>query len=648
QEEGQSVSLCVLNMKGYIDNLERLGHPVTLSLGVSLILIGLRKEYDGFVQNYNMHSMGKTVNELQAMLKLHEQTLPKSNALNAIRAGKVQKSNKHKKSHSQKGAKGQNQGKGKFVPKPKIPPPPKRENPVKDSIYHECEEIGHWKRNCPQYQAELMKKKKNTASGAGGSGSMASRKLKPGALRLYVGNGQREAIEAIGAFYLCLPSGLEIFLNNCHYAPSITRGVISVSRLSMMIALNAKNKLKIVTSKMIEHAVESEERAWKNNGDREQRKRLIRFRMGLAECYSNLRGQILLLQPLPSVAKAYGMIRQEEKQRECVLPKPLESVAFSTQSYQQTRFNNSNKNANKQYPNRPQTGRKSTYKPEVYCTNCSKEGQSIDECYKLKGCLIGHSLYGKYKPPVTRSVNVNDNRNPKVNLVHMHDTAIECYSNLRGQILLLQPLPSVAKAYGMIRQEEKQRECVLPKPLESAAFSTQSYQQTRFNNSNRNANKQYPNRPQTGRKSTYKPEVYCTNCSKEGQSIDECYKLKGCLISHSLYGKYKPLVTRSVNVNDNRNPKVNLVHMHDTASTSTQVEASTSGNDAGLNKRIAHGNLCEGLYIIYPDQVTPTSSTVLITNSKDSTMLWHSRLGHPSTSTLQQIKSISVSCNEIL
>nr|GEX46163.1 zinc finger, CCHC-type [Tanacetum cinerariifolium] len=58
QEEGQSVSSYVLKMKGYIDNLERLGHPVTLGLGVSLILIGLRKEYDGFVQNYNMHSMG--------------------------------------------------------------------------------------------------------------------------------------------------------------------------------------------------------------------------------------------------------------------------------------------------------------------------------------------------------------------------------------------------------------------------------------------------------------------------------------------------------------------------------------------------------------------------------------------------------------
>ncbi|GKB92334.1 zinc finger, CCHC-type containing protein [Tanacetum coccineum] len=156
QEEGQSVSSYVLRMKGYIDNLERLGHPVTLGLAVSLILIGLRKEFDGFVQNYNMHSLGKTVNELHAMLKLHEQTLnlPKNNApaLHAIRAGK-----------------GKN--KATYAPKPKIPPPPKREDPAKDSICHECGETGHWKRNCPQYLAKLLKKKKNTASGASGSGS---------------------------------------------------------------------------------------------------------------------------------------------------------------------------------------------------------------------------------------------------------------------------------------------------------------------------------------------------------------------------------------------------------------------------------------------------------------------------------------------
>nr|GEZ41724.1 zinc finger, CCHC-type [Tanacetum cinerariifolium] len=267
QEEGQLVSSYVLKMKGYIDNLERLWHPVTLVLGVSLILTGLRKKYDGFVQNYNMHIMGKTVNELHDMLKLHKQTLPKNNApaLHTIRAGKVQKGNKYKKLQSQTTARGKNHGKGKnkqaYAPNPKIPPSPKREDPAKDSICHECGETGHWKRNCPQYLAELLKKKKNAASGAGGSGIFvielntilnrswiydtgcgtnicnttqglrASRKLKQGAFSLYVGNGQREAVKAIGVFNLCLPGGLEIVLNNCHYAPSITRGVIFVSRL---------------------------------------------------------------------------------------------------------------------------------------------------------------------------------------------------------------------------------------------------------------------------------------------------------------------------------------------------------------------------------------------------------------------------------
>nr|GEZ16813.1 putative retrotransposon Ty1-copia subclass protein [Tanacetum cinerariifolium] len=50
-----------------------------------------------------------------------------------------------------------------------IPPPPKREYPAKDLIFHECDETGHWKRNCPQYLAELLKKKKNAVSGSGGS-----------------------------------------------------------------------------------------------------------------------------------------------------------------------------------------------------------------------------------------------------------------------------------------------------------------------------------------------------------------------------------------------------------------------------------------------------------------------------------------------
>ncbi|GKA77561.1 retrotransposon protein, putative, ty1-copia subclass [Tanacetum coccineum] len=254
QEEGQSVSSYVLKMKGYIDNLERLGHPVTLGLAVSLILIGLRKEFDGFVQNYNMHSLGKTVNELHAMLKLHEQTLPKNNvpALHAIRAGKVQKGKKHNKPQPSKAARGQNQGNGKnkhaYAPKPKIPPPPKREDPAKDSICHECGETGHWKRNYPQYLAELLKKKKNAASGAGGGSGIFVIELNTFLNKSWIYDTGC-AVEAIGNFDLSLPNGLVIILNNCHYAPSITRGVISVSRLYEEVLFNSFRKITIQVSR---------------------------------------------------------------------------------------------------------------------------------------------------------------------------------------------------------------------------------------------------------------------------------------------------------------------------------------------------------------------------------------------------------------
>nr|GEW56168.1 putative retrotransposon Ty1-copia subclass protein [Tanacetum cinerariifolium] len=81
-----------------------------------IFTLASRKKGSQLALNYNMHSLGKTINELHAMLKLHEQTLPKNNAptLHVIRAG-------------------------------------------------------HWKRYCPQYLAELLKKKKNATSRVGGS-----------------------------------------------------------------------------------------------------------------------------------------------------------------------------------------------------------------------------------------------------------------------------------------------------------------------------------------------------------------------------------------------------------------------------------------------------------------------------------------------
>ncbi|GJU55167.1 putative RNA-directed DNA polymerase [Tanacetum coccineum] len=170
------------------------------------------------------HNMGKTVGELHAMLNEYKKGLPKkaeTPQVMMIKGGKIQKSNK--KSLKSK-------------------------------------EVGQCKRNCPAYLAELIKKKKQVGTASSSDvfiielfsfptkswvydtscgtiicntkqGFRIEKKLKRGSLYLYVGNGVRAQVEAIRSFDLVLPNGLVICLDNCHYAPTITRGVVSVSRL---------------------------------------------------------------------------------------------------------------------------------------------------------------------------------------------------------------------------------------------------------------------------------------------------------------------------------------------------------------------------------------------------------------------------------
>ncbi|GJT04736.1 retrotransposon protein, putative, ty1-copia subclass [Tanacetum coccineum] len=179
-------------------------------LSVGLILNGLTSDFAGFVRNYNMHNMGKTISEIHALLIEYEKGLPKkaeTRQVMMIKSGKIQKSNK--KSLKAKG-KGKANGKGKdkqvYIPKPKNPKPSAKEHPAKDDTCHHC------KRGFLQ-------------------GFREARKLKQRVIYLYVGNGVRAQVEAISSFVLVLPNGLVIYLDNCHYAPSITRGVVSVHRL---------------------------------------------------------------------------------------------------------------------------------------------------------------------------------------------------------------------------------------------------------------------------------------------------------------------------------------------------------------------------------------------------------------------------------
>nr|GFA98380.1 zinc finger, CCHC-type [Tanacetum cinerariifolium] len=110
-----------------------------------------------------MHSMGKTIAELYAILKLHEKGILKKAetlAVLDIREGKIQKDKKKPRVE-----KGKDKGKNKlaYAPKPNIPPSHKRNN-----------------------RAWLVLQ-----------GLTESRKLKHGPLSLYIGNEMRAAVEVL-------------------------------------------------------------------------------------------------------------------------------------------------------------------------------------------------------------------------------------------------------------------------------------------------------------------------------------------------------------------------------------------------------------------------------------------------------------------
>nr|GEU50014.1 hypothetical protein [Tanacetum cinerariifolium] len=159
-----------------------------------------------------MHRIGKTLAELHAMLKLYEKCIPKkaeNPVVLAIREGKIQKDKKKKPQGAKDKAKEKN--KLAYAPKTKIPPPLKRDK--------------NWQRTL----SAITGRRTHICNTS--QGLRESRKLKHRALSLYIGNGMCAAIEAIKSFDLILHSGLTILLDNCHFIPTVTRGVVSISYL---------------------------------------------------------------------------------------------------------------------------------------------------------------------------------------------------------------------------------------------------------------------------------------------------------------------------------------------------------------------------------------------------------------------------------
>ncbi|KAL5560669.1 hypothetical protein UlMin_036880 [Ulmus minor] len=93
---------------------------------------------------------------------------------------------------------------------------------------------------------------------------------------------------------------------------------------------------------------------------------VLQFLMGLNESFSQIRAQILMIEPLPSINKIFSLVIQEERQRSLnscsVLPL---SATYGV--------NSSNYNVSKGRREKP------------VCTYCGYYGHTVDKCYKKHG-----------------------------------------------------------------------------------------------------------------------------------------------------------------------------------------------------------------------------------------------------------------------
>ncbi|XP_016473000.2 uncharacterized protein LOC107794955 [Nicotiana tabacum] len=138
--------------------------------------------------------------------------------------------------------------------------------------------------------------------------------------------------------------------------------------------------------------------AKENIHEAEQDRRLIQILMGLNEVYIVVRGSILMMNPLPTLAQAFSLLIQNEKQREI---KPNNQMFFesaslnvNTSKHGSYKTNYSN-NSNSIGGNRPRP----------FCDYCKRPGHTKDKYYKL------HGYPQSFRNSHTQSSNAGQNMN---------------------------------------------------------------------------------------------------------------------------------------------------------------------------------------------------------------------------------------------
>ena len=121
------------------------------------------------------------------------------------------------------------------------------------------------------------------------------------------------------------------------------------------------------------------------------------FLMGLHDSFSQIRGQLLLMDPMPPINKVYSLVSQEEHQRKLGIPisDTGNTIAFTVKTnipksnYENFGTSKSNFAATNKGQNQ-NTNYKGQKRERPFCTHCHLLGHTFDRCYKLYGYPPGY------------------------------------------------------------------------------------------------------------------------------------------------------------------------------------------------------------------------------------------------------------------
>ncbi|XP_041017107.1 uncharacterized protein LOC121259546 [Juglans microcarpa x Juglans regia] len=168
--------------------------------------------------------------------------------------------------------------------------------------------------------------------------------------------------------------------------------------------------------------------AMKNVLENQQRDWTMKFLMGLHDSFTNIKAQIILIKPIPSLSEVYALVQQEEKRKQLSNPPTLhDTLALATKS---TFF--SNRDNPKPYgpPRReksfcshckiPGHSLERCFKAnpaleKPVCTHCNLVGHTSARCFKLHGYPPSHKLSTRGKPTESFANQVSSSNQEQIN-----------------------------------------------------------------------------------------------------------------------------------------------------------------------------------------------------------------------------------------